>query len=258
MVRYQENNKWLALVRPAKKIRQGISLYTKDNTVVATVHQELDFGYRTIQFEKKYSLKDIYSLGDIPLPPYIKRETEELDKDRYQTVFAHEEGAVAAPTAGLHFTDKLLECLKNKGIKIIFVTLHVGPGTFKPVKVADIREHHVDKEYYYLSYESFLALKEAQLNNNSIISVGTTTTRLLESLGDSYQEGIQASELYIYPPYKFRYVNGLITNFHLPKSSLLLLVASILGKKALMDMYKEAINLKYRFYSYGDAMFLMP
>ncbi|MBF0118696.1 MAG: tRNA preQ1(34) S-adenosylmethionine ribosyltransferase-isomerase QueA [Desulfobacterales bacterium] len=203
----------------------------------------------------------LYAIGNIPLPPYIKRKDKNKnDKDSYQTIYASQKGAIAAPTAGLHFSDALLNDIKSKGIKIIAITLHVGYGTFLPVRSSDIREHKIHSEWYYISKESTEEINLAKDQGKQIIAVGTTSVRTLEYLSDEkgkIKSGYGFCDLFIYPGYKFKIVDALITNFHLPKSTLLMLVSAFAGYKTILSAYREAIEKKYRFYSYGDAMFIV-
>ncbi len=256
LVRPYSDHEWLCMVKPSKKMTQGVSLSLSES-LDCRVLEELEHGYRKIGFEGPRVVNDLKALGDIPLPPYIKRDPNADDEERYQTVFATQDGAVAAPTAGLHFTEELLEFLYAKGVQTVFVTLHVGPGTFKPVVVEDIRDHHVDQEYFEISEGTIEILKKAKQEGRRIISVGTTTTRVLESLKDPWTAGVGWTDLYIYSPYRPKVIDGLITNFHLPKSSLLLLVAAFIGHDDLMLLYRQAVAHKYRFYSYGDASLLL-
>ncbi|HHG75112.1 MAG TPA: tRNA preQ1(34) S-adenosylmethionine ribosyltransferase-isomerase QueA, partial [Persephonella sp.] len=194
--------------------------------------------------------------GHIPLPPYIEREDEEKDKELYQTVFARKQGAVASPTAGLHFTKKLLEKLEKKGVKKAFCTLHVGLGTFRPIKTEDITKHKMHEEFYQIPDETLQAIKETKQKGKKVIAVGTTVVRTLETYAQTgRKEGF--SDIFIYPPYSFKMVDALITNFHLPKSTLILLVSAFAGRDFIMEAYKEAVEKKYRFFSYGDAMLII-
>jgi S-adenosylmethionine:tRNA ribosyltransferase-isomerase len=216
-------------------------------------------GKRIVEFnaDKDKVLEIVNKIGHVPLPPYIKREEKEEDRTNYQTIFAREEGAVAAPTAGLHFTEELVKKIVEKGVKIVPITLHVGPGTFKPVKTKVVEEHKLDPEVFYVSEET------AEVINNRkgrLIAVGTTVVRTLESCADErgkVKPGRGETSLFIYPGYKFKVVEALITNFHLPKSTLLMLVCAFAGKERVLNAYAEAVKLRYRFYSYGDAMFIV-
>ena len=213
---------------------------------------------RSAENEVTFNSKDmdeIYSLGNMPLPPYIKRPSGKLDDIYYQTVYAKEPGAVASPTAGLHFTNKLLLDIKSKGAKLGFISLHVGPGTFKPVKTFDITNHKMDKEYFVIKKQAQRLIESAKKTNKKILAVGTTSCRALEEYAEGKKEGY--SDLFIYPGYKFKIVESLLTNFHLPKTTLFMLVCAFLGKELTHAAYKKAIEKKYRFYSYGDAMLII-
>ncbi len=222
-------------------------------------------GVCTINFKYNGDFETIlYQIGNVPLPPYIKRKAEddesENDKKAYQTVYASQKGAIAAPTAGLHFSDKLLEKINAKGIKTVAITLHVGYGTFLPVRVSDIREHKMHSEWYFIPYESAAAINQAKKNGNRVIVVGTTCMRTLEYASDKDGNIIESGgycDLFIYPGYKFKTADAMITNFHLPKSTLLMLVSAFAGRENILNAYKEAIDKKYRFYSYGDAMLIL-
>ena len=197
------------------------------------------------------------SLGEMPLPPYIHERLE--DRERYQTVYSKENGSAAAPTAGLHFTNQLLEQIKEKGINVVYLTLHVGLGTFRPVKVENLEEHEMHSEFYMLSKESADIINETKRNGGRVISVGTTSTRTLETIGDEngfVKEQSGWTNIFIYPGYKFKVVDNLITNFHLPESTLIMLVSTLAGKEHVMNAYKTAVEEKYRFFSFGDAMFI--
>ena len=257
LVREQSENIWRCLAKSSRKLGVGSEIILADDCR-AKVIEILDGGYRLIQFEmpQTSNARSITDWGDIPLPPYIQRETTAEDLARYQTVFASQEGAVAAPTAGLHFTPELLNDIKLSGVELAELTLHVGPGTFKPVSVDDIREHQVDPEYFDISEETVAQIIKAKKEGRRVISVGTTTTRVLEYLGSNMVAQTGWTDLYLYPPAQFQVVDAMITNFHLPKSSLLLLVSCLVGRENLLNIYSEAIKECYRFYSYGDAMFI--
>jgi S-adenosylmethionine:tRNA ribosyltransferase-isomerase len=202
----------------------------------------------------------LQKIGHIPLPPYIKRADEPLDGERYQTVFADRNGSIAAPTAGLHFTHPLIQSLKENGVRTTTITLHIGIGTFSPVKTRDIEDHTMEAEWIEISEEAAREIDETKTRGGKVISVGTTTTRALESFSNG-KEGVRSGKgmtsLFIYPPYRFRVIDGLVTNFHLPKSTLIMLASAFAGKDLLMKAYQEAIHRKYRFYSYGDAMLIL-
>ena len=208
--------------------------------------------------EITFNLKDvanIYKLGVMPLPPYIKREPQDLDNIYYQTVYAKKQGAIASPTAGLHFTEDLLKKIKLSGINIAYITLHVGIGTFQPVKIDNITQHKMEPEYFKISQKTIEAIEKAKKGNSRIIAVGTTSLRALETYAQGIKEG--HTDLFIYPGYKFHIVDRLLTNFHLPKTTLFMLVCAFAGEKLVKKAYQEAINNKYRFYSYGDAMLII-
>ncbi len=249
---------WEVLVKPGKKAKVGARISFGDGKLVAEVKDIVDDGNRIIQFEYDGIFEEILDeLGQMPLPPYITHKLE--DKDRYQTVYATHKGSAAAPTAGLHFTKELLEAIKQKGVKIAKVTLHVGLGTFRPVKVENIQEHHMHSEFYMVSEEAANTINETRKNGGRIICVGTTSTRTIESVAD--EEGnIPAktgwTDIFIYPGYKFKTVDCLITNFHLPESTLVMLVSALAGRENILNAYKEAVKEKYRFFSFGDAMFI--
>jgi S-adenosylmethionine:tRNA ribosyltransferase-isomerase len=202
----------------------------------------------------------LQKIGHVPLPPYIKREDEPMDRERYQTVFAERDGSIAAPTAGLHFTHRLLQSLKEKGVRTATVTLHIGIGTFTPVKTAVIEDHHMEAEWVEIAEETAKEIRETKTRRGKVIAVGTTTTRALESFSDGsggVRPGKGMTSLFIHPPYRFRVIDGLITNFHLPQSTLIMLVSAFAGRDLLMKAYQEAILRGYRFYSYGDAMLIL-
>ena len=250
------DNIWEALGRNIRKIKIGQKIIFGDDFYGELLEKNQD-GKIKIKFYSNIGIKEaINKYGHIPLPPYIEREDEKRDRELYQTVFAKKEGAVASPTAGLHFTERLLKELKGKGINIAFITLHVGIGTFKPIKTEDITEHKMHEEYYQIPDETIELIKETKKKNKRVIAVGTTVVRALETYGKSFKsEGF--SDIFIYPPFDFKVVDSLITNFHLPKSTLLLLVSAFAGRDFIMDAYMEAIKRKYRFFSYGDAMLIL-
>ena len=235
---------------------------TKAGTKLSVVGNEFEVLGRQDQFyhiRTTASIKEVMEAhGEMPLPPYIDRDQDDSDKERYQTVYAKQDGAVAAPTAGLHFTDELIAELRNKGVNTAFVTLHVGAGTFQPVRVDDIKSHQMHSEWYEVSQETIDAIKETKERGNRVIAVGTTSMRTLESLAllDSFEACTGDTDIFIYPGFEFKIVDALITNFHLPESTLMMLVSAFSGQDNIMTAYQEAIEQRYRFFSYGDAMFL--
>ena len=258
-----EKSKWEVLTRPGKKARVGDEIIfggegPEDFDLLCRVTEVKEDGNRIVEFEYDGIFEEILDkLGQMPLPPYITHRLE--DKNRYQTVYAKIEGSAAAPTAGLHFTNELLEQIKEKGVKVVSVTLHVGRGTFRPVQVENILDHKMHSEYYEVSEETAKILNETKANGGRIISVGTTSTRTLESVTDEngiVHAGSGETQIFIYPGYKFKAIDGLITNFHLPKSTLIMLVSALAGRKNVLNAYKEAVEKKYRFFSFGDAMFI--
>lgn len=256
-----ETDEWEALVKPARKIKIGDVIEFGDGQLLATCVSEGAAGARVLKLTYEgIFLQLLDELGDMPLPPYIKEKLS--DKDRYQTVYAKEEGSAAAPTAGLHFTDELLGDLEDKGVKIAYVTLHVGLGTFRPVTSDTVEAHEMHAEYYQLSEANAGILNETKQAGGNIIAVGTTTTRVLETVAQESKGKIKASsgwtDIYIYPPYTFDAIDGLITNFHLPKSSLLLLISAFTNKQHIFSAYEAAIKERYRFFSFGDAMLILP
>ncbi|BBE31605.1 S-adenosylmethionine:tRNA ribosyltransferase-isomerase [Tepiditoga spiralis] len=246
-----ENN-WKALVRPGNKIKKGNVLIFSDK-LKAKVIEHLKDGSRILEFIGEDIWREINNIGEMPLPPYIHKKLE--NKNRYQTKYAKIEGAVAAPTAGLHFTPNLLNNLKEKGIDIEEVTLHVGLGTFRPVNTKDIRDHDIHEEYYSISKELISKIEETKKNGKRVIAVGTTVVRTLESYAKTNKLSGNTN-IYIYPPYDFKIVDALITNFHLPKSSLLMLVSAFAEYNFTLKFYNEAVKEKYRFFSFGDSMFI--
>ena len=259
LLKRRENDIWESLVKPGKKCKVGTMLVFGDGLLKAEVLEVVEDGNRLIKFYYEGIFEEILDqLGQMPLPPYITHELK--DKTRYQTVYAKHDGSAAAPTAGLHFTKELLEKIEKKGIVIANVTLHVGLGTFRPVKVENILEHHMHSEFYMIEESEALKINKAKEAGKRVISVGTTSCRTLESAAT--EDGrIAASsgwtDIFIYPGYKFKLIDGLITNFHLPESTLLMLVSAFAGKENIMAAYEEAVKEKYRFFSFGDAMILI-
>jgi len=260
LLRQLETTMWEVLVKPARKVRVGNRIQITDSFGCDVIDNTTSGG-RVVKFDSNGSdfFRLLDEVGSSPLPPYIKREAEKLDKEKYQTVYAKKIGAVAAPTAGLHFTDDLLEAIQAKGIKLIPLVLHVGLGTFRPIKVEDLSRHQMDSEYYEISEESAEQINEVKQAGGRIVAVGTTSVRVLESVANADNQ-IKASsgwtDKFIYPPYKFKVVDALITNFHLSGSTLFLLTCALADKETMLSAYAEAIEKKYRFYSYGDAMFI--
>lgn len=258
LLKRKTDNVWETLVKPGKKARPGMRLSFGGGLLHAEVQEVVDEGNRLIRFEYEGIFEEILDqLGQMPLPPYITHQLK--DKNRYQTVYAKYEGSAAAPTAGLHFTEELLQQIQEKGVKIARVTLHVGLGTFRPVKVDDVTQHHMHTEFYHVSQEAADIINETKKQGGRVICVGTTSCRTIESAADG-QGVVQATEgdtdIFIYPGYQFKVLDCLITNFHLPESTLLMLVSALAGKENIMAAYKEAVEMKYRFFSFGDAMFI--
>lgn len=258
LLKRRENNVWETLVKPGKKAKPGTKISFGDGLLIGEVLDIVEEGNRLIQFQYEGIFEEILDkLGEMPLPPYITHKLQ--DKERYQTVYAKNEGSAAAPTAGLHFTKELLEKIEEKGVKIAHVTLHVGLGTFRPVKVDDVENHHMHSEFYVVEEEQAKIINETKAKGGRVISVGTTSCRTLESATD--ENGIlQAksgwTDIFIYPGYQFKMLDALITNFHLPESTLLMLVSALAGKEKIMHAYEEAVKERYRFFSFGDAMII--
>ena len=254
-----EGDTWETIVRPGNKLHVGTKVIFGDGLLCAEILDKTEDGTRIVNFTYKGIFNEILDkIGLMPLPPYIHESLK--DNDRYQTVYAKYDGSAAAPTAGLHFTEELLKKIESKGVKIANVTLHVGIGTFRPVKEKNIEDHHMHKEHYYIKKEDADKINEAKLNKKRVIAVGTTSCRTLETIADEKNGLVKECEgdtgIYIYPGYKFKCIDGLITNFHLPESTLLMLVSALAGKDYIMEAYKEAVKEKYRFFSFGDAMFI--
>ena len=256
-----EGDIWEVMCRPGNKLHVGAKVIFGDGLLKAEILETIkDAGTRKVKFTYNGIFNEILDkIGLMPLPPYIHEELKE--RDRYQTVYAKYEGSAAAPTAGLHFTDDLLRKLEEKGIKIANVTLHVGIGTFRPVKEKNIEDHHMHTEHYYIKKEDADKINEAKLSGKRVIAVGTTSCRTLETIADEKTGLVKESEgdtgIYIYPGYTFKCIDGLVTNFHLPESTLLMLVSALAGKDYIMKAYKEAVDKKYRFFSFGDAMLIL-
>ena len=253
------DKKWECLCKPGRKMQVGSQVIFGNGELSATVVEVQESGNRVVEFHYEgIFLEVLERLGKMPLPPYIKEELQ--DQERYQTVYSREVGSAAAPTAGLHWTPALLEQAHQKGIKTAFVTLHVGLGTFRPVKVDNVLEHHMHSEFCMISAETATVLNETKVAGGRIICVGTTSCRTLESLvkeDGSFEAGSKWTEIFIYPGYTFKAMDGLITNFHLPESTLVMLVSAFAGKESVMAAYEEAVNERYRFFSFGDAMCIL-
>lgn len=257
LLRHESENLWNCLVRPGRRLMPGAKVEFKEGLMEAEIVEYREGGQRLVRFTHQGDFyQTLEKVGQVPLPPYIDRKPMEADKNRYQTIYAKEEGAVAAPTAGLHFTPELMETVKTKGVEVLEILLHVGWGTFKGVEADDIREHKMDAEYYRISKEVADKLKNSKMGNRRIVAIGTTTSRALESFGQSGKLS-DWTEIFIYPPYQFKIVDSLVTNFHLPKSTLIMLVSALAGRENVMKAYQQAIENKYRFYSYGDAMMVV-
>lgn len=258
LAEHLEKDQWKVLVKPGKKAREGTELRFED-LLVGRIEKVNEDGTRNIKFSYSGDFFDILNrIGNVPLPPYITQTLE--DRERYQTVYSKPKGSVAAPTAGLHFTPEILEKLENKGVKIIYITLHVGMGTFLPVKEAEIDKHKMHSEIYVISPESARQINEVKANKGRIIAVGTTTTRTLESCSDLngvVQSGSGKTDIFIYPGYQFKVIDGLLTNFHLPESTLLMLVSAFYSREEILRAYRCAIEKAYRFFSFGDAMLIL-
>ena len=258
LLKRREKDIWETLVRPGRKCRPGANFVFGDGLLKAEVLDVVEEGNRLIQFTYDGIFEEVLDkLGEMPLPPYITHKLQ--DKNRYQTVYAKYEGSAAAPTAGLHFTKELLQQIEAKGVRLAYVTLHVGLGTFRPVKEDDILDHHMHSEYYQVTEETAKLINDTRKAGNRIICVGTTSCRTVESAADEngiVQAGCGNTEIFIYPGYKFKVLDCLITNFHLPESTLVMLVSALAGREHILAAYEEAIREKYRFFSFGDAMFI--
>ena len=260
LLKNKEHNMWECLVKPAKRIKVGSIVSFGEGIMEAECVKVLDDGFRYFEFKYEGIFQErLDELGTMPLPPYIKERL--TDKERYQTVYSKEVGSSAAPTAGLHFTNELLDKIKQKGVNIVYLTLHVGLGTFRPVSVENIEDHDMHSEYYTLDEETANVINETKKNGGRVFSVGTTSTRTLETIArDNDGEIVPASgwtNIFIYPGFEFKCVDGLITNFHLPKSSLIMLVSAFYNREKVLELYKIAVENKYRFFSFGDAMIII-
>lgn len=254
-----QGDEWETLIKPARRAKVGTQIVFGDGRLRAEVKKELEHGGRIVEFSYEgIFLENLESLGEMPLPPYIKERLE--DPERYQTVYAKENGSAAAPTAGLHFTPELLEKIAAKGVKLVYLTLHVGLGTFRPVSVDNIAEHQMHSEFYRLTEEAAAQLNEVRANGGKIIAVGTTSIRTLETIGTKFNGEIKAdsgwTDIFITPGYEFKIVQAFSTNFHLPKSTLVMLVSAFAGREKTLAAYHHAIEERYRFFSFGDAMFV--
>ncbi len=259
LLKNTEGDKWETLMKPAKKAKNGTLISFGDGRLKAEVIEELDAGGRILDFTYDgIFLENLEALGEMPLPPYI---TEKLDEsERYQTVYAKENGSAAAPTAGLHFTKEVLEKLEEKGVKLAYLTLHVGLGTFRPVNVDSLDDHKMHSEYYQLTQESADILNETKANGGRVVAVGTTSIRTLETIAQKFDGHLEAdsgwTDIFISPGYTFKFVDAFLTNFHLPKSTLIMLVSAFAGRDFVMEAYRHAVDEQYRFFSFGDAMFV--
>lgn len=254
-----EGDDWEVLAKPAKRLKVGAAISFGDGRLTATVVEELEHGGRIVRFHYQgIFLEVLDSLGEMPLPPYIHEKLK--DRERYQTVYAKENGSAAAPTAGLHFTKELLAKIEAKGVNLVYLTLHVGLGTFRPVSVDNVDEHEMHSEFYTLSEEAAETLRQVKASGKRVIAVGTTSIRTLETIGSKFNGEIKAdsgwTNIFIKPGYDWKVVDAFSTNFHLPKSTLVMLVSAFAGRELVLSAYQHAINEKYRFFSFGDAMFI--
>lgn len=258
LLEQKEDDVWEVILKPGKKCREGHVISFGNGKLTAEILKVKEDGNRLVKFSYEGIFNEVLAeLGEMPLPPYIHEKLQ--DKDRYQTVYAKHDGSAAAPTAGLHFNDKMLEKVKEKGIKTAFVTLHVGLGTFRPVKAEKISEHLMHSEFYHITEQTANLINETKNSGKKVVCVGTTSTRVVESVADENGRLCEKSgytDIFIYPGYRFKCLDGLITNFHLPKSTLIMLVSALAGKENVLNAYKTAVLEKYRFFSFGDAMFI--
>ena len=260
LLQQKENDVWEVLVKPAKRVKVGTVIEFGDGALRATCVKELEHGGRIVEFSYDGIFYEVLDeLGSMPLPPYIKEQLEE--KDRYQTVYARERGSAAAPTAGLHFTERILDEIRNMGVHIAFITLHVGLGTFRPVSVDDVNDHEMHAEYYCMTAETANLLNQVKQEGGRIITVGTTSTRTLESIASKhdgkFQEESGWTDIFIVPGYEFKGIDGMVTNFHLPKSTLMMLISALAGRENVLAAYEHAVKDNYRFFSFGDAMLIL-
>ncbi|AGZ23441.1 TPA: tRNA preQ1(34) S-adenosylmethionine ribosyltransferase-isomerase QueA [Streptococcus suis] len=259
LLKNTQGDQWEVLAKPAKRLKVGTTVAFGDGRLTATIVEELEHGGRIVEFSYEgIFLEVLESLGEMPLPPYIHEKLE--DRERYQTVYAKENGSAAAPTAGLHFTQELLEKIEAKGVKLVYLTLHVGLGTFRPISVDNVDEHEMHSEFYNLSAEAAQTLNQVKDSGGRIVAVGTTSIRTLETIGNKFDGRLEAdsgwTNIFIKPGYNFRIVDAFSTNFHLPKSTLVMLVSAFAGREFTLDAYKHAVEERYRFFSFGDAMFI--
>lgn len=258
LLKQREGDVWQTLAKPGKKLKIGTEIIFDEELLKAKVIDILEDGQRVIEFKYNGIFNEILDkLGSMPLPPYITEKLE--DKDRYQTVYSKNLGSAAAPTAGLHFTEEVLKKLEEKGVNLVYVTLHVGLGTFRPVKVDDVETHEMHSEYFVITKEACDIINETKRRGNKVYSIGTTSCRVLESATDEngiIHEMARDTNIFIYPGYKFKMIDGLLTNFHLPESTLIMLVSALAGKENIMNVYTEAVKEKYRFFSFGDCMLI--
>ncbi|MBB4073261.1 S-adenosylmethionine:tRNA ribosyltransferase-isomerase [Anoxybacillus voinovskiensis] len=260
LLKQLDGDRWETLVKPAKRVKEGTVITFGDGRLQAVCEGTLEHGGRVLTFHYNGIFYEILeSLGEMPLPPYIKEQLE--DRERYQTVYARERGSAAAPTAGLHFTEQLLDDIRKKGVHIAFITLHVGLGTFRPVNVENIEEHDMHAEFYQMTEETARLLNDVKQRGGRIIAVGTTSTRTLETIAARHNGTFVAesgwTDIFIYPGYEFRAIDGMVTNFHLPKSTLIMLVSALAGRENVLRAYEEAVKERYRFFSFGDAMLII-
>ncbi|MFS0780783.1 tRNA preQ1(34) S-adenosylmethionine ribosyltransferase-isomerase QueA [Bacillus sp. 1P06AnD] len=260
LLKQDEEDVWEVLIKPAKRVRKGTIITFGDGELKAECIGELEQGGRIVKFNYDGIFYEVLDhLGTMPLPPYIKEQLD--DQDRYQTVYAKERGSAAAPTAGLHFTERLLDEIREMGVHVAFITLHVGLGTFRPVSVEDIDNHDMHAEYYHMDEETAALLNKVRSDGKRIITVGTTSTRTLETIASKYDGVFKAesgwTDIFIFPGYEFKAIDGMITNFHLPKSTLMMLISALAGREHVLEAYEKAVQKKYRFFSFGDAMLII-
>lgn len=260
LLKQLEGDAWETLVKPAKRVKEGTEITFGNGSLTAICTGTSDHGGRILEFKYEGIFYEVLEqLGEMPLPPYIKEQLD--DRERYQTVFARERGSAAAPTAGLHFTEQLLDEIKEMGVHVAFITLHVGLGTFRPVSVEDLNEHEMHAEFYQVTEGTARLLNEVREQGGRIISVGTTSTRTLETIASAhngrFEEASGWTDIFIYPGYEFKAIDGMITNFHLPKSTLIMLVSALAGRGSVLNAYNKAVEERYRFFSFGDAMLIL-